>query len=116
METFDPVVSLTQGLFIELELGGEVALCRKLLLQLGDLGFVLGESLGVLCFPLGQCRLLLFQEGLKMFEVTDSLVSFSQLVVELVECGSMFSVSIGKLEFKPMNASLSRFKLFHACA
>ena len=54
LQDLDPIVSLVQELFIEQELGSELVLCRELLLQLGDLRFVLREGVGMFCFPLCQ--------------------------------------------------------------
>ena len=74
------------------------------------------EGVGIFRFPLCQCRLLLLKPLGERLHLIDAPVSFGQLVVELVQCGSMLGVSIAELDFQPMDPSLDRFEFLHARA
>ena len=72
--------------------------------------------MGIFRFPLCQCFFLLLKPLGERLQLTDASVSFGQLAVELVQCGSMFGVSIAELYFQPMDPSLGRFEFLHrAC-
>ena len=73
-------------------------------------------GVGIFCFPLCQCCLLLLKLLGERLQFVYAPVSFGQLAVELVHCGSMLCVSIAELHFQPMDPSLGRFEFLHARA
>ena len=50
---------------------------------------------------------------MEAFEFADAPVSFGQLAIELVQCGSMLGLFPGELYLQPMHASLDRLHLHH---
>ena len=76
---------------------------------------MLCEGAGIFCFPLRHCLLMLLKLLREELQFADALVSFGELAVELVQCGSMLSISVTELDFQPMDPSLGRFEFLHAC-
>ena len=67
-------------------------------------------------FPLFQCCIVIGKSVGDRLQLADASISFGQLAVELVKCGSMLGVLIGELHLQPMDSSLGWFEFLHARA